>query len=118
MPVAAAEFAIGNRMALAVRSMRMASSFLVVTAREMKVLRHRVFAAVTQWLTAQQPPAGQQATAPRSETGDRNPGIIGAGRVEAAMRAQERAEPALVQSKQPKYQSGKNIHVAGTAHGV
>ena len=89
--------------------------FLAATAREVKVLGDRILAAVAQRLAAQQAPAGQQAAAPRAEARDRNPCIIGATGVEAAVRAEQRTDQALVQTQQPQYESGRNIHGAGTA---
>src|SRR5574337_1255856 len=46
------------------RSIGVAGFIVVVAAREMEVSRYLIFAAITQWLAAQQPPAGQQAAAP------------------------------------------------------
>lgn len=91
---------------------------LAATAGVMEVFGHRILAAGAQWLATQQPPAGQQAAAPRTEARERNPCIIRASRVEAAARTKQRADPALVQTQQPQYQSGQDIHVAGTACGV
>ena len=57
---------------------------LAATAGVMKVLGYRVLATGAQWLAAQQPPAAQQAAAPRTKTRDRNPCIIRAIGVESA----------------------------------
>lgn len=88
---------------------------MATAAHEMKLPRHRVVAAVAQRLATQQAPRGQQAASAGPEADHRNPCIIGATGVEAAALAKQRAEPALVQTKQPQYQSGRCIHVAGTA---
>src|SRR5574337_775669 len=94
------------------RSTGVAGFIVVVAAREMEVSRYLIFAAITQWLAAQQPPAGQQAAAPGAETFDRNPCIIGAGGVEAAARAEYGAELTLVHMLQPQYLSVQDVHVA------
>lgn len=96
----------------------MAGLFVATTGPELKALGHGIVATFTQRLATQQAPGNQQAAAPGPETRHGNPCIIGTGGVEAAARAQQGAEPALVQTKQPKYQSGKNVHVAGMACGV
>ena len=83
---------------------------MLAATHEMKVLRHRIFASHAQRLATQHAPHGQQAAAPRTEAGDRNACIIGATGVKSAAGAKQGAEPPLVQTEQPQYQSGKDVH--------
>src|SRR5579871_5542864 len=62
--------------------------------------RHRVISAVAQRVTAGHAPYGQPAATPEAMALDRFQRIVGAGRVEAAARSEQRADGELVGSDQ------------------
>jgi|SRR5690348_1761302 len=83
-------------------------SFAVPAARQREGLGNRIQAAFAQRLAAQDTPCREQAAAPRSEAGDRNAGVGRTTRMEAATRAEQRAQQALVQRDEKKQDTGQD----------
>src|SRR5690606_14924099 len=78
--------------------------------------RYRIQSAAAQGLAARDSAKAQPAPARAAEAGDRDARIFGATRMEAAARAQQRAQHTLVTTDQEDQRTGHRAVGAGTCN--